>query len=89
MVRSVIFLILKQILKNPDIYIFWIELLYFVGDPPQGGGMASRVKSPSSGLVRISGEILKKGLPQMQVIQGIFEPTKVCHNFNCSRGNNA
>ena len=88
MVRSVVFLILKQILKNPDTYIFSIELLCFVGDSPQGGGMASRAKSPSSGLVRISGESLKR-TTQRQFIRGIFEPTIVFRNVNCSRGNNA
>jgi hypothetical protein len=33
MVLNVVFLILNQILKNPDIYIFWTGLLCFVGDP--------------------------------------------------------
>jgi hypothetical protein len=63
MVLNVVFLILNQLLKNPDIYIFSTELLCFVGEIARGGGMASRVKSPSSGRVRISGETRKKGLP--------------------------
>lgn len=63
MVRSVVFLILKQILKNPDTYIFSIELLCFVGDSPQGGGMESGEKSliwPCKDFRRI----LKKDYPK-------------------------
>ena len=42
-------------------YLYLVDrTIVFVGNSPQGGGMASRVKSPLSGLIRFQDKSLKK-----------------------------